>query len=68
MDVMNSCNNFDDQCGRIFVPNKKKEVNLSVFNMKTRINESKTLAKHVSWKSKFHARKCNSNRKWNKEL
>ena len=33
--------------GRICVPNKTEDVNLSVFNMITRINESKPLTKHI---------------------
>ena len=30
-----------------YVPNKTKDVNLKVFNLLTRINESKTLVKHI---------------------
>ena len=42
---------------------------LSVFNMITGINESKTLTKHVSceFKCKFDGRKCSSNPKWNND-
>ena len=44
-----------------------RDFNLSVFNMITGINESKTLTKHISCecKCKFDGRKCNSNQKWN---
>ena len=37
--------------------------------MITRINESKTLTKHISceYQSKFDGRKCNSNQWWNKD-
>ena len=40
----------------------KQDLNLSVFDMITGINESKTLAKHVSCdcKCKFDGRRCNS--------
>ena len=40
----------------------KQDLNLSVFNMITGINESKKLAKHVSYecKCKFDGRRCNS--------
>ena len=43
-------------------PNKTEDLNLSVFNMITRINKSKTLTKHISCKSKcrFDERKSNS--------
>ena len=45
-----SCNNLDDLFDRIGVPNKTEYVNSSVFNMTTRINESKTL------KNIYHAK------------
>ena len=37
--------------------------------MITRINESKTLAKHLSCERnyKYDGRKCNSNQKWNND-
>ena len=44
-----------------FVPNKTKDVNLSIFDIITRINESKKL------KCKFDGRKCNLNQKWNND-
>ena len=42
------CNTLDDPSGQIFVPNEIEDVNLNVFNMKTGINESKTLIKLTS--------------------
>ena len=48
---------------------KPEDLNLSVFNMMTGINESKTLTKLVSCrcKCKYDGRKCNSNQKWNND-
>ena len=45
----------------------KQDLNLSVFNMITDVNESKTLAKHISCecKCKFHGTKCKSNKRCN---
>ena len=43
-----SCNAVDDTSIRICVLNKTEDVNLNVFNMITRINESNTLPKHIS--------------------
>ena len=43
-----SCNTFDDTSGKMCVPNKTENVNMNVFKMITVINESKTLAKHIS--------------------
>ena len=44
------------------VPNETEDLNLSVFNMITGINEPKTLIKHISCKCKckFDGRICNS--------
>ena len=47
--------------------NETRNLNLSVFNMITGINESKTSTKHRSckFKCKFDVRKCNSDQWWN---
>ena len=47
-------------------PNKTENVNINVFNMIARINESKTLPKHIMYEFKcnFDGRKRNSNQKW----
>ena len=60
-----SCNTLDDPSSRIFVSNKAENVNIKVFNMITRVNESKTLTKHISCECKFDGRKCNPNQTWN---
>ena len=41
-----SCKSLDDPSGRICFPNKTEDANLSLFDMITQINESKTLPKH----------------------
>ena len=60
-------NTLNDLSNKVCVPNKRADLNLSVFNMITGIKESKTLAKHISSECKyiFDGRKCNSNQKWN---
>ena len=57
-----SCNTLDDSPNKVCVPNKTEDLNLSVFNMITGINELKILTKHISCqcKCKFDGRKCNS--------
>ena len=57
-----SCNTLNKLSYKVCVPNKKSDLNLSVFNMITRIIESKILAKHISCecKCKFNGRNCNS--------
>ena len=42
-----SCNTLNDLSNKVCVPNKTEDLNPSVFNMITGINESKTLAKHI---------------------
>ena len=51
----------------VCVPNKTGDLNLSVLNMTTGINERKTLTKHISreCKCKFDGRKCDSDQWWN---
>ena len=48
-----SCNTLQDLSTKVCIPNKAEDLNLSVFNTITEINESKTLTKHVSWKRKL---------------
>ena len=56
------CNTLIDLSNKVCVPNKTEGLNLSVFNIITEINESKTLTKHISCKckSKLDGRNCNS--------
>ena len=42
-----SCNILNELSNKVYVPNKTEYLNLSVFNMITGINESKTLRKHI---------------------
>ena len=48
----------------------KQKTNVKVFNIITRINEPKTLIKHISCdcKCKFNSTTCNSNQRWNNEI
>ena len=61
-----SCNTIEDPFGRICVPNKIEDVNLTAFNMFQDTNESKTLAKHISCDARceFDGKKWNSRQKW----
>ena len=62
-----SCNTLNDSFNKVYILDKTIHLNLSVFNMITGINESKTLTKHISCecKCKLDGRKCNSNQWWN---
>ena len=62
-----SCNTLNDLSNKVCVPNKTESLNLSVFDMTTRINESKILTKHIlcECKCRFDGKKCNSYQWWN---
>ena len=48
---------------KVRIPHKTEDLNLSVFNMITGINASKTLTEYISCKCK--CKKCNSDQNWN---
>ena len=47
-----SCNTLNDLSNKVCVPNKTEDLDLSVFNITTGINESKTLTKNISCECK----------------
>ena len=64
-----SSNSVDDLSTKICVPNKMKDINVTIFNMITKKNEAKKMVKHISCdcKCKFNSLSCSSNQKWNNE-
>ena len=60
-----------DSCNKVCIPNKTEDLNLSVFNIIIRINESKTLRNLIpcECKCKFDGEKCilKSNQWWNND-
>ena len=61
--------NADDFSPKVCVPSKTKGVNIKVFNEITKVNEAKTLVKHLScdFKCNFGSTASNLNQKWNNE-
>ena len=57
-----SCNTLNDLFNKVCVQNKTEDLNLSVFNMITEINESKILTKDISCECtcRFDGKKYNS--------
>ena len=55
-----SCNTINDLSNKVCILNKAEDLNLSVFNMVTGINESETVTKHISCecKCKLDGTKC----------
>ena len=64
-----SGNTLNDLSNKVCVPNKTEDLILSVFNIITGINESKTLTKHISCecKCRFDGRKFTSDQWWNND-
>ena len=64
-----SCNAFNDLSNKTCVPSKAEDLNVSLFNIITGKNESKTLTKYISCKCKckLNGRKGNFNQKWNND-
>ena len=64
-----SFDTLNDLSNTACIPNKAQDLSLSVFNMITGINESKTLTKHISCecKCRLDGRKCNSYRSKNND-
>ena len=54
---------------KLCVPSKTEDLNVSVLNIITGINDSKILTSHklCKCKCKFDGRKCNSNQEWNND-
>ena len=67
LDKCNGSCNVYDLSTQICVLSKTKNAHVKVFNMITRIYETKTLVKHIScdFKFKFNSATCNSYQKWN---
>ena len=63
------CIIIDGLSNRVCAPNKTEDLNLSIFNIITEINESEILTKHIPCKCycTFDGRKCNSNQKWDND-
>ena len=48
-----SCNTLNNLSNKVCVPNKTEDLHLSLFNMITEVNESKTLTEHIACKCKW---------------
>ena len=60
--LVGSFSTRNDLSNKVCASNEAGYLNLSIFNMITGINESKTLPKHISCKCKykFDGKKCNT--------
>ena len=64
-----SCNTLIDLSNKVCILNKTEDLNITVLNMITGINKSKTLTKHISCecKCKLGRKKSNSDQWWNSD-
>ena len=64
-----SCNILNKIFNKVCIPNQTEDLNRSIFNMITWINEPKMLRTHVTCKCKYKydGNKCKSSQNWNND-
>ena len=60
-----SCNNINDPYAKICVPDVVKTLNVKVFNLISRTNETRHIKWHETCKCKLDASVCNNKQRWN---
>ena len=63
-----NCNNINNPCAKICVPDVIKDLNVKVFNLISRTNETRFIKWHEKYKCKcrLDAIICNNKQRWNK--
>ena len=63
------CNNINDLCAKLCVPDIVKNINVKVFNLMSRINETRHIIWHETCKCvcRLNASVCNKKQTWNKD-
>ena len=64
-----SCNNINDPYAKLCVPDVVKNLNIKVFNLMSRTNETRHIKWHETWKCKckLEASVCNNKQRWNED-
>ena len=64
-----SCNNINDSYAKLCVPDVVKNMNIKVFNLMSRTNETRHIKWHETCKCKYRldASVCNFKQRWNKD-
>ena len=64
-----SCNNINDPYAKLYVPDVIKNINVKVFNLMSRINETRQIVWHETCKCicRFTSAVCNSRQIWNED-
>ena len=65
-----SCDNINDPYAKICVPDVVKNINVKVFNLLLRTNETRHIKWHETCKCKcrLHVSVCNNKQRWNKDI
>ena len=64
-----SSNNINDPYAKICIPDVVKNLNIKVFNLMSRTNETKYIKQYKTckWKCRLDASICNDNQRWNED-
>ena len=62
-----SCNSISDPYAKMYVPDVVKKINVKVFNLMLRANETRYIKWHETykWKCSLEASVCNNKQRWN---
>ena len=65
-----SCNNINDPYAKICVPDVIKDLNVKVFNLMSRTNETRHIEWHETCKCKYrlNGSVCNNRKRWNDNI
>ena len=65
-----SCNNINDPYAKLYVPDVIKNINVKVFNLMSRINETRHTIWHETCKCvcRLTASVCNNRQRWNEKM
>ena len=64
-----SCNNINDPYAKLCVPDTINNINVKVFNLMSRTNETRHIKWHKTckWKCRLDASVCNNKQRWNED-
>ena len=64
-----TCNNINYPYAKLCVPDVVKDINVKVFNLMSRTNETRYIGWHKTWRCKcrLDASVCNNKQRWNKD-
>ena len=62
---MRSCNSINDPCARMCVPDVVRNLNVKLFNLMSRTNETRHIEWHETSKCRLDASVFNNKQRWN---